>query len=222
MKMVQRHNWIYLISKMLPILILLPKKQTGINYVACGKCAKILKCYQRVKRISMLSCLLIQCDLRLRDIRGRINFMKKTSIMIGFVLLLIVQGMSAMDTPIIRYNPTDEQCLRVARYIALRKTQADQIVQQHMYQKTHDVLMLQHPVVQKVNIYLKTIDKDADKAIAFLQGIPSMKMCDFISELDTLDENVFKVARLLSQSNMIVFASYNKDVFTALYNNYLP
>ena len=138
--------------------------------------------------------------------------------MIVFVLLLIVQGMNAMDISMIRYNPTDEQCLRVARYITLTQNK----INTDEHQRRAVFLKQEHSCVQKVNKYLQTIDEDMNKAVVFLWNIPTIKMCDFLSEINKSDANVFHVARLLSQSNMIVFASYNKDIFTALYNNYLP
>lgn len=149
-------------------------------------------------------------------------WMIRKDIFIVGLLLVYAHFVNAMNLSIVKYNPTDEQCLRIARYIALREAQADKIVQQHTHQKTHDFLMLQHSAVQKVQKYLQTIDEDMNKAITFLRSIPAIKMGDFFSEITRMPDNVFNVARLLSQSNMIVFASYNKDIFTVLCKNHLP
>lgn len=130
--------------------------------------------------------------------------------------------LDAMNVASLPYKPSDEQCLRVARYILLRPTQAEQMVQEHANKSIVKFLKEEHSAIQKMKVYFKTIDEDMDKAVAFLQTIPTIKISDLVSELDKNNENVFQVARLLSQSNMIVFASYNRDIMTALFHSYLP
>lgn len=135
-----------------------------------------------------------------------------------FVLLFPVFSMFSAEKAIKPYAPSDEQCLRVARYLWLTKDKADDAERQ----KRKDFLSCDHNAVQKVKGFLSTIDKNTDSAVAFLNLMPSMKAGELFISVVELEDNVFLIGKLLSQSSMVVFATYNRDAFRVMCHNYLP
>src|SRR5207237_7310225 len=121
----------------------------------------------------------------------RIN-MKILKFFIFITLALLNNAMSAMDLPIMSY--TDEHYLRVARYIALRRSEVDQETRQKM----DNFLIAEHPIAHSVNCELQIINKDRENAIAAVRDI-----------------------FFLSPSATIIFTESHKDIFIAMCQVYL-
>ena len=107
-----------------------------------------------------------------------------------FITFLLNNTINAMDEP---YNPSDEKCLRVARYIALRRSEVDQKTRQEM----DNFLAQEHSVAQRVKNGVLTIDATKD-------------MFFFLRSLSALPADHYTLQ------------SCNKDIFVAMCQGYLP
>jgi hypothetical protein len=114
------------------------------------------------------------------------------------------------------YNPTDEQCMRVARYIQWGK-----LDEKHELNK-NKFLECSHPAAQKVKQFLSTIDEDVHQAIQFISSISTISLNNLYSQRQNHTSNVRLLADELSQSNIFVGIACNKDVFAAMCHASLP
>lgn len=136
----------------------------------------------------------------------------------GLILLFVMHNIGAMELATVDKDKVDEEkCWRVARYLAL----TDNKVDKEELNKRNDFLGNNtNPSVQCVIKYSQIFISDKSAVCDFINKIPNMTFSELHTSLYTpeskLNDEEKQYIHFLSQQNMYVFVSMNKDIFTAL------
>jgi len=131
-----------------------------------------------------------------------------------FFILLAIQSVQGMDNDLVNY--TDEQCMRVARYIKWGT------LDKNNKKLKDEFLPSNRPSAQKVKQFLSTIDEDAGCAVHLVSNISHMSLENLHLQTQHYRDSVRLLANELSRSNMFVFVTFNQDILTAMYQKCLP
>jgi len=133
-----------------------------------------------------------------------------------FLLLVIGQIAQAMELAK-RYD--DKQCMKIAFYL---KSTDDKIKNNaEECEKRKNFLSRDHETAKRVREYYDKVE-ECSEALKFLCSIPQMKESEFRANILMLNPDVSEIAVRLSESNILIFAAYERDVCFVLGQKYLP